>query len=318
MAGGPRRLPPQLLHLVAQPSSRPLPPSVAVIAAAARQRHGPCVRAMLFYGSCLRTGSDDGLIDLYLLVDSYRAANASPLRAVLNRLLPPNVFYLEVPFAGRLLRAKYAVLTLEDFRRGMARWFQVSLWGRFAQPAAILYVADAAAAGQVRAALAQAVLTLIGHTLPQLPPMFTAGDLWSQALALSYRCEWRAEGPEAVARLYAAAPDDYRALARAALPAFPQVTACAEPADSYRAHFSSLARRRSCLAWRLRAVQGKILSAARLLKAPLTFAGGFSYLLWKIERHSGLRIEPERRLRRLPLLQKAFCLWRLYRRGAFR
>jgi hypothetical protein len=42
------------------------------------------------------------------------------------------------------------------------------------------------------------------------------------------------------------------------------------------------------------------------------------YVLWKIERHSGVTLDVEPRLKRLPLLAMGVLAWRLYRRGGFR
>jgi hypothetical protein len=63
---------------------------------------------------------------------------------------------------------------------------------------------------------------------------------------------------------------------------------------------------------------GKILSALRLAKAVFTFDGGVEYILWKIERHSGVRAHTTPWQRRHPLLAAPGLAWRLYRRGAFR
>ena len=52
--------------------------------------------------------------------------------------------------------------------------------------------------------------------------------------------------------------------------------------------------------------------------AAFTFSGGQSYLLWKIERHSGVRVEPLAWERRHPLLSAPFLAWRVYRKGGFR
>ncbi len=90
------------------------------------------MQAVVFYSSCLRAGNDpDGLFDLYVLVDSYRAANRDRLRAVLNRLLPPNVFYLEVETGAGRVRAKYALLSLADLERTTRRHLPLLLWARF-------------------------------------------------------------------------------------------------------------------------------------------------------------------------------------------
>ena len=113
------KIPGQLLSLIRTQSTQAIPPDIGALADAARRQHGDSVRAVLFYGSCLRSGNVyDGLADLYLLVDDYSAAFESRTLAYFNKLLPPNVFYLELPYQGHTLRAKYAVLTLADFRKG--------------------------------------------------------------------------------------------------------------------------------------------------------------------------------------------------------
>ena len=107
-----------LRKLMQEWNTPPAPVGIAALAEAARNRHDG-VAAVLFYGSCLRSGrADEGIADLYLLVDDYQRAFGSRFQACMNRLLPPNVFYLEIPCDGKILRAKYAVLTLEDFRPG--------------------------------------------------------------------------------------------------------------------------------------------------------------------------------------------------------
>ena len=75
-------------------------PELAALGEHLQQRFGAGLAAILFYGSCLRSGDAlDGLVDLYLLVDDYRCSGQGLLRRGLNWLLPPNVFYLELPLA---------------------------------------------------------------------------------------------------------------------------------------------------------------------------------------------------------------------------
>src|SRR3546814_908661 len=136
----------------------PVAPPIAAISEAARARHGDAVAAVIFYGSCLRIGSDEGkVVDLYLVVDGYRAAYGSGLRALFNRVLPPNVFYLETRFDGRCVRAKYAVVSSAQFAAGAGgRWFQPYLWARFAQPCRIVWCRDPTAREGVVPALSGA------------------------------------------------------------------------------------------------------------------------------------------------------------------
>ena len=68
----------------------------------------------------------------------------------------------------------------------------------------------------------------------------------------------------------------------------------------------------------VRTVQGKILSILRLMKAAYTFQGGADYLIWKIERHSGVKVELTPAQRKHPIWAGITTFWRLYRQGAFR
>ena len=68
-------------------------PVLAALLGQLRARHHDAICGILLYGSCLRSGDIyDGLLDLYLICDGYRAAYRNPLPAGANWLLPPNVF----------------------------------------------------------------------------------------------------------------------------------------------------------------------------------------------------------------------------------
>jgi len=309
-----------LQEIIQEWTTRSAPVGIAALADAARKRHEG-VAAVLFYGSCLRRGrSDEGIADLYLLVDDYRVAFDSGFKAAMNRLLPPNVFYLETPWEGRTLRAKYAVLTLDDFEKGARSWFHSYIWARFAQPSGLIYTRDPGTRDRIHQALTWSVRTFVRRALPQAPAIFTARELWSTGLSLSYRCELRSEGPNTAARLVDAAPDYYTAVTREALgdPRLPVELLPGGPPLRYRLNVSAVQKRRNRLAWRLRQVQGKCLSALRLLKALLTFENGLDYVLWKIERHSNVRVEVSPLLRRIPPLAVLVTFWKLFRKKAFR
>ena len=158
-------IPEELLNAIRSRSVLPAPPPVCALADGIRATYGAAARAILFYGSCLRTGDDrGGMVDLYVIVGRYRDAYRSSKWASLNQLLPPNVFYLEIPFEGRVVRAKYAILSMTDLEHGASpAWFHSYIWGRFAQPTVLLYASGPAVAERVCAALSQAVLTFIGR-----------------------------------------------------------------------------------------------------------------------------------------------------------
>lgn len=311
----------QLTSFIEQYSARPVTPGIRALADALLERYGNGAAAILAYGSCFRNRTDEGLVDLCVLVDSYQSLPGAVWQQWLYRVLPPTVFYLEIPYNGRLLRAKYIVISCEDFERGVSpRCFYSYLWGRFAQPAGVLYARDERNAQRVYKALARAVVTFVGRVVPILPSMFDTRDLWRQGLRLSYGTELRPERTDAVARLVDHSYDYYEQVTRIGMDYVPFDVHTLEEDHTtrYRAAIPWSTRFIASLAWRLRKAHGKMLNVLRLLKGLCTFKGGRDYVLWKIERHSGMRVEVPRYYERYPWFATALILGRLYRRGAFR
>ena len=292
------------------------PDAVIALGESLRARFGPHAQAVLFYGSCRRSNDDtDGIVDLYLLVDDYRAAYGSLLPALANRVLAPNVYYLEVPFAGRTARAKYSVVSVEQFERGTAHWFHPYLWGRFAQPCGLLFASDEKARQRVVRALAAAVATFSARTLPRLPAEFDSEALWTGGLLRTYAAELRSERPERIRSLYAYAAPELQSITRVV--AEMQGWTVLRP-GVYANPTARGERWSSALGWALRGMQGKALSVLRLLKASFTFDGGLPYLAWKIERHSGVKLEITPLMRRFPRLGAIGAFLRTWWRGGFR
>jgi len=311
-----------LLALVEAELAQPVSPGARALAERIRARHGAAVRAVLFYGSCLRRGDDqEGVLDLYVLVEDYRSAYASWAHAAMNRLLPPNVFYLEARVGDRLVRGKYAVLACRDLTRlTSARTFEPYFWARFAQPCAFIYAADEQVRREVAAALSAAILTTVGCGVPLVAPRFSSRELWTTTWSETYRAEVRAERPGAAEALWASAPDRYERLTRLALPALPYPTVADETSDPilFTVDLPHAAPRRARRVWRVRRVYGKAMFLLRILRNALIFEDGVDYVLWKIQRHSGVEVDHRWRERRHPLLALGAEAWRLYRSGAFR
>ena len=311
-----------ILEIVGQPSTQSLPPSIQAAGSFLAKKYGRAVQGVLLYGSCLRAGTDrDGLVDCYVIVDQYKAVYQSTWLALFNKWLPPNVFYGEVDVEGHTVRMKYAILSLEDFERSVTpKWFHSYFWGRFAQPTAVMAYVSQATRERIIAALGNAVLTFLGNVVQQMPQQFSAKDVWSTGLALSYGAELRAESTGRVKILWESNQGYYEQLAHAAFSThFPDVQVIQE---KDRALYSVNQSRWDCtknrIAWNVRKIQGKFLSILRLMKAALTFQGGADYLIWKIERHSGVKIELTPAQRRHPIWTGLRTFWRLYRQGAFR
>lgn len=313
---------PTVLEVVSQPSARPIPVSIEAAGNFLAKKYGQAVQGILLYGSCLRAGTDqDGLVDCYVIVDQYASVYPSPWLALLNRWLPPNVFYGEVNLEGRIVRMKYAVLSLGDFERSVtAKWFHSYFWGRFAQPTAVMACPSQTMSQRIISGLGRAVLTFLENVVPQMPQQFSAKDAWSIGLALSYSAELRAESKGRIATLWDSNHAYYEQVAHAAFSGnFPKIKVIQRnDIIMYEMEYSRWDHIKNRIAWIVRKVQGKVLSILRLMKAAFTFQGGADYLIWKIERHSGVKIELTPAQRRHPIWTGLTTFWRLYRQGAFR
>jgi hypothetical protein len=303
-------------------AAQPIGGAATALVEAILRRHGRSAAAVLFYGSCLRrtdpTPAEDQIYDFYLLVDDYRQAYEGPLAAFANAALPPNVFYLETLWRDRTLRAKYAIVSLPQFRRTVSpRAFHSYFWARFAQPVRLVHVRDDGVRAVILDALGDAVVTLATRALGLVGDRFTSAELWTRAFQATYAAELRAEGADRARLVYEADRERYEGLTESALRAAGfDVQATADGRLSVQG--SARARRSAATAWWFRRFLGKLLSILRLAKGVFTFDGGVEYILWKIERHSGVKATATPWQRRHPLLAAPALAWRLYRRGAFR
>lgn len=300
-----------LTQLVTTEVSRPTPAAAGAVAEAIRQQLGAGVAAILFYGSCLRTGEfENGVLDFYALVDSYRAVFSSRVLAGLNALLPPNVFYIEVAYEGKILRAKYAVISTDQFAYAVSsRSVHTGIWARFCQPVLLVYTRDEPARAAVVHALEEAILTMVLRAVALQPietetAPFRPDALWLCGFQATYRAELRPENPMTIAGLYPAAPERYQQVAHAALRELQRRGLLELHGDGDRLHVLLPASRRKTLRrdWRVRSVLAKGLYAVRLLKSAFTFGDWLPYSLWKLERHTGVRIALTERQRRTPLI----------------
>ena len=286
--------------LIERELDAPAPAAVEAIAAAARARHGQGIAAILFYGSCYRDGVvEDRLVDLYLLADDYRSVHTNLLSAWANRLVPPNVYYLETTAKGQTVRAKYALMTLDQLEAKVGTGTDNPyFWARFAQPTGLVWCRDGnATKKRVVDILGKAVRTTFAAARGLTHDMAASEALWTMIFVETYRTELRAEKPYRAAEIYQSASDRYdritRALIKEGLPPQPR-------------------------SWGRTRRRGKLLSVLRLMKAAFTFTAGADYLAWKIERHSGAQVELTDWQRRHPILASPPILWRLLRTKAVR
>jgi hypothetical protein len=312
-----------LAELCREEFARPAPPAAALLAQEIRGRHGAATAAVVFYGSCLRRATSEGVLDFYALVDSYRAAYGSRLLALANAALPPNVFYLEAGSEDERLRAKYAVISLADFARAAAgRGLRSGIWARFCQPALAVHLRDAGARDALVAAAVEAHLTAVRRALPLLPEgeRVAFAELWRRIFRETYAGEMRPEPDRAIESLHAADSLRYERAAASALRELAERHPGELRVEIEAGGFRSWqrARGRARLLARVRRPAAKAAYAVQLLKTAFTFGDWLPYALWKLERHTGARIEPSERQRRHPLLFGWPLLWRVLARRELR
>ncbi len=314
------QLPPALIEEMAVLSAQAVSIEFDAFVSALKQRFGDSLDAILLYGSCLHTTDlAEGVADFYVLVDDYQNAYAEHYLRFFNRVLPPNVFYLEVNYQEKIYRSKYAVLTTSHFEKAASDWFHPYIWARFAQPSRILSARDKIIRQRINTALAQSVVKFLRTTLSAQPEnTLPVEAIWTNGLMLTYAAELRTEKQTRAQKLTQLSLNDYTRLTAAALPALQDMMERSESQHCYHIHSTRFKNNLTKFQWWLRRWQGRILSILRLGKATLTFRDCADYAAWKIERHTGVRIEVTPMLRRHPILLGYKIIWKLFRRGIVR
>lgn len=287
--------------------ARPVLPEIAAFAATLA---GPGVAAVLFYGSILRTGDLDGVLDYYVLTD-----------AVKPPAIWPEVGYRELAVGGRTLRAKIATMPLVTFARacrGESR--DTTIWARFVQPAAIVWSnghsipVSSTLTGEgaaVVTALADAVATASRFAAALGPEVGEADQYWRALFRATYAAEFRVEAGGREGQIIGHDPDRYAAL----LPLGWERAGVAfdRAGNTFHVRLGDRERRAILTRWAGVRRWGKPLNVARLLKAAFTFDGAARYAAWKIERHTGVPVPLTPWQERHPILAAPGVLRRVWK-----
>ncbi len=280
--------------------AREVDPAVTAQARVLGERAGAL--AVLFYGSNLRTGSLEGVLDFYAL-----------LPGPPEKGLWPRVSYREWDSGGTGLRAKIATMTLAKFAAAAAgETLDTTIWARFVQPSALVWRRDDRAAAAVAAAIADAARTAARLATALGPAEGRADDYWRALFRATYRAELRVEPPGREDSILAAHRGHFAGLFGAALDA--SGIAYGEDGATIAPRLDDSERRKVLAWWKPRRRLGKLLNAARLVRAAGTFDGAARYAAWKVERHTGVAIEVTPWRERHPLLAAPGVLWRVWRR----
>lgn len=281
--------------------ARPVDPKVRALATLLAEEVGAA--AVLFYGSNLRSGALDGVLDFYVL-------RPGPP----DRGMWPTVSYRERTIDGELLRAKIATMQLATFARAAADGtIDTTIWTRFVQPAALVWARDAASGRLVVDAIGRAAITASRYAAALGPGSGAPAAFWKALFAATYAAELRVERGRPDSLLDR---DHHYFTALLPLAWAAGGLRFERHGEAMRPILSVAARVRLRLAWAARRAAGKPINVARLIRATTTFTGAARYAAWKIERHTGVAVELTPWQERHPVLASPLVLWRVRRQRA--
>jgi uncharacterized membrane protein YcgQ (UPF0703/DUF1980 family) len=252
------------------------------------------VISIIFYGSCLRSQKyDDAMLDFYVIVDEYKNCYSSRLEAIVNSILPPNVYFLPTHVGEKKYISKYAVISYQQLVSNVSeKSFHPYFWARFCQPISTLYLKNDQARKDIVNIQVLAVETFLLATRDNSyqSASYDNQSIWVRGFELTYAAELRAESKGRAKQIFENNKEFYSGITQTL------------QSDSSKSLFieSSKSHRLFLLSWRMRNILGRCLSIMRLFKASFTFKNGVDYIAWKIERHTGEKINVSPRLRKFP------------------
>ncbi|MEM6856723.1 MAG: hypothetical protein AAF559_02545 [Pseudomonadota bacterium] len=281
--------------------SAPVDPDVREFACVLAESAG--ADAVLFYGSNLRTGSLEGVLDFYILLPGERADEPA---------IWPRISYHEREGEAGTLRAKVATMRMATFVEAASGTLKdTTIWARFVQPCALVWQRDAAARGEAQRAIASAAVTAARLAVALGPKKGTAEDYWRALFQATYKAEFRVEKPGRENDILSVNASHFDGLLPLALTA--GGIASDQSGERMAPHLDADERKEVLAWWKQRQRLGKPMNFARLLKASTTFEGAAHYAAWKIERHTGMPVAVTPFRERYPILAAPGVLWSLWR-----
>lgn len=288
-----------LAERVAQALEAPVSDPVRRFAQALGEAAGSI--GVLFYGSNLRTGSLDGVLDFYVLTEGEVESG-----------IWPRVSYHERMIDGHELRAKVATMTLATFAAAASgELLDTTIWARFVQPSALAWRRDAAAKARIASAVEAAAVTAARLAVALGPVEGTAADYWRALFRATYKAEFRVEAGGREDSILAANAAHFDGLLPLALEA--AKIEVRQTGDVLRPAMFDDQKLLVMDWWKRRQRLGKAYNVMRLLKAATTFDGAARYAAWKIERHTGVPVELTPWREAHPVLAAPGVLWRVWR-----
>ncbi|GAA4642397.1 hypothetical protein GCM10023115_05510 [Pontixanthobacter gangjinensis] len=266
-----------------------------------------CAEAALFYGSNLRTGELEGVLDFYLLKPGPQ-----------QERIWPRVGYHEWTYDGIELRAKVAVMSAEAFLKAAAGELKdTTIWARFVQPSALVWCSGEQSRQRIVQSVCAAAETASRLAVALGPETGIEDEYWRSLFQATYKAEFRVEKSGREDSILSLNRHHFTGLLSSALAA--QKIEFSETGGIIEPKMPDKQKQGIQRWWRSRQRLGKPLNVIRLIKASTTFDGAARYAAWKVERHTGVPVELTPWREKHPILAAPgvlFKIWRARRRSS--
>ena len=311
----------ELERFLVDASGVPMDPELDAFLAHFHELGGEALCAVLFYGSCFSGAgrSSSSVYDFFLVVDSYRGFYGASLHALLNKIVPPNLYHIEIPGpGGSVLRSKYNVVSLERIGEETGRGAHDHYFiARLSQKTGVLWARDERVRERLAAGFFGAARQAVSLAASYLEPAraYTPLEVFGRFLEISYASDTRIEAAAKLSSIAAADPAFYETLYEEAVrrAGGPDGPLQELPGGRFSLALSEkalLERRGETRRFLLRS---KWKTLPRWAKHLLTFRDPVPYLLAKYERHTGVPVALTPLQRRFPLIFGWPALWRILR-----
>lgn len=285
---------------------------------------GETTRAILHYGSRAqgRITSPDSAFDFFVIVDRYRDAYRSlgsrlgtrrrgALAVGLAYILPPNATALRHGDQDGERKIKCIIISMRHFQRECSsRARDHFVRGRLSQTIVLAWSRDPESSGAVSRSVQEIRDDSFTWVRVFLPAQFTVAQYCNTLLDVSLHHEIRPESEGHARRLFVAQEPTL-------LRIYGDVLTQLHRAGVIERHGELFVQKAPGLIARLRVHAyfrwSKLRTSLRLLKHPFLYDGWVDYLLQKIDRSTGVKIELTSRERRWPLIFLWPRAWRYLR-----
>jgi hypothetical protein len=246
--------------------------------------------AILGYGSTLSsiTRSSTSTPDFYVVVRSYWSFHRRWTHALLNSILPPSIYHFTVD--GRT--AKYNVISLNDLKRETAHPSDCYNVGRLSKHIVVAWAYSAELNETVAQVQLAAMTTIARKVYYLLPRSFMVEELAKESLRISYLADIRVEASDKVDRLFDAQKDFYLGVYSDIAHRVLREEHNLLPNDAgYTKTNLGMGHSWGKMCTQFFIAKSRLRAQMRWPKGILTVEGWVDYVLAKIERTQGIKIE---------------------------